>query len=709
MGFFSELKIIDLIFEYLIKSSLVLSASFLMISLFRPKSAALKHFILSFSLISLLLFPFLSSLTIGWETPLLPSWSSDHIYSSAANKVFDENELNINRNFPENSGLENNILFYGDRGTGKDISGSLWPQNGPLKNILGLSLLILWSTGLLFLLTRIFLGLYGAHRLTRQGKKILSFSWQKLMEKLLKSLSLKRKISLFRHSRIKFPLTWGVIKPVIIMPDESRKWTRDQCTSVLLHELSHIKRGDFLVKVIARISCAIFWFNPLSWITYKRMKIEQEKACDEFVIKAGVRPSTYAANLISIKKSAQAHWHPPALVLEAMGENQLQARLTAILKKQFKTKEIKMKTKIMLSLTVILLMIVIGLARPARSIASSEISIGSQALSPGLIQQSTQEKKIDVQEKEKKKEVEEAQKKEAKEKKKNIWITKDGKSITIISKDGSKKIYFLDGDKIEIHEDINGNWTISGDELKFHKGDNVKVIKLKKGSEVHAIDIDTDKDKEGKKRIIILPKVDVHADVFVDFDKNEKLNEKIKEIQEKIQKITEEKVSEALAEIETKTLKEMEEVLAQVSEELAQKSKMLKDIEISLQHVDEGVIDDDIKWVEKIDAHKDIDEDDNLIVAVTHKGEGIKIKIKTGLNGDHKLEYKKIVERLKNELPEGYEVESEFDEEGNTFSITITGDSKDKEKQKAVQDLIKKISEQLKKDKDLVHRKILIK
>lgn len=368
-----------------------------------------------------------------------------------------------------------------------------------------------------------------------------------------------------------------------------------------------------------------------------------------------------------------------------------------------------MKTKIMLSLTVILFMIVIGLARPARSIASSETMSGYQDLSPGLIQQSVQEKKIDVQEKEQKKESKEAQKKEEKEKKKNIWITKDGKSITIISKDGSKKIYFLDGDKIDIHEDIKGDWTISGDELKFHKGDNVKVIKLKKGQGFHVIDIDTDKDKEGKKRIIISPRTDVHADVFLDFETNEKLNEKIKEIQEKIQKITEAKVAEAVAEIETQTLKEVEEVLAKVSEELAHKSKMLKDIEVSLLHEDEVDIHDHIKEIKEIDVHKDIDEDDNLIVAVTHKGEGIQMKIKTGLNGDHKLEYKKIVERLKNELPDGYEVESEFDEEGNTFSITITGDSKDKEQQIAVQDLIKKISEQLEKVKDSGHRKILIK
>ena len=162
MEFILELKIVDLIFEYLIKSSLVLLMSFLMVSLFfyslhsaatnlfgivspcprtpvaKTTSLGKKYFILSFSLISLLLFPLLSSLTIGWETPLLPSWSSEPISSSAANKAPDENELYFQSNF-----AEKNTLFYGIRETARDVPGSLW--HGPLKNILGLSMLILWS------------------------------------------------------------------------------------------------------------------------------------------------------------------------------------------------------------------------------------------------------------------------------------------------------------------------------------------------------------------------------------------------------------------------------------------------------------------------------------------------------------------------------------------------------------------------------------
>ena len=74
MGFLPEPKAIDLICEYLIKSSVVLSFTLFLTFLFRKQSASLRHFLLSVSLIGLLFFPFLSTLTTGWETRLLPSW-----------------------------------------------------------------------------------------------------------------------------------------------------------------------------------------------------------------------------------------------------------------------------------------------------------------------------------------------------------------------------------------------------------------------------------------------------------------------------------------------------------------------------------------------------------------------------------------------------------------------------------------------------------
>ena len=93
-----------------------------------------------------------------------------------------------------------------------------------------------------------------------------------------------------------------------------------------------------MIKILARLSCALYWFNPLSWFAYRWMKKEQEKACDELVLKAGVKPSTYAVNLLTIKKAGHLHWNPPSAVLGAVGKSQLNERLTAILKQQFKPK-----------------------------------------------------------------------------------------------------------------------------------------------------------------------------------------------------------------------------------------------------------------------------------------------------------------------------------------------------------------------------------
>lgn len=748
MEFFSELKIFDLLREYLIKSSLVLTFSLGLIFLFRKKSAALRHFMLSFSLISLLLFPLLSSLSTGWETKLLPARSSEHIYSSAKLGESDKNNILAFKNFEEANTSDKKTLFFGNTEKGKKIPASLWTQIGPLKNTLETCLFILWFTGLFFLFTRIFLGLYGARRLTRQGKNLLSFPWQHLLQKLRKSLSLTRKISLLRHARVLSPLTWGVIRPVIIMPDDSSKWTLDQRNSALFHELSHIKRGDFLIKTAARISCAVFWFNPLSWITYKMMKLEQEKACDEFVIKAGVRPSTYATNLLSIKRLGQAPWNPPSAVLGVMGENQLNKRLLTILKKQFNPKEIKMKTKIMLSLTFILLIVVIGMARPAPSITSSETTIGQKDSSPPVFLQTVQEQ----QKKEQTKESFETQEKESKEKKKkiNIYISKDGKYITISRKDGTKNTFTLKGDDKDyiIIKDKKGNWNISADKLEYHQGDVLKGIKFKKedgylitslkgdknkvielkdhginlyvtkkGQNEHSFGIFTDKDKEGNKIIYVTPDVEFHSDIELD-QTHDKLKKKIKEIQEKLQKITEAKISETLAEIDTQTLKEVEEILAQVSEELAQKSEILKDMKFSIHTKSEGKVHDheedihdhkknyfvlqhkDLNKITEGDSHFFVHKGDHLSGSVKYNDTTFELVFNKALDKELIEKHKEIIENLKKELPAGYKIEAKIDEEAEIFKIIITGDNTTKKEKFKIQHVIDKIIDQIKKVKE---------
>jgi TonB family protein len=94
------------------------------------------------------------------------------------------------------------------------------------------------------------------------------------------------------------PLTCGVLWPLILLPQSARDWNSDRLRAVLLHESAHVRRRDCLAKYVALVSRAILWWNPLAWMLASRLNQEQELACDEAVLAAGVAPRDYAKMLL---------------------------------------------------------------------------------------------------------------------------------------------------------------------------------------------------------------------------------------------------------------------------------------------------------------------------------------------------------------------------------------------------------------------------
>jgi hypothetical protein len=72
----------------------------------------------------------------------------------------------------------------------------------------------------------------------------------------------------------------------------------------MVHEVSHIKRNDPLVHLVISLAAALTWFNPLVWVALSRARTAAERAADDTVIRAGVKPTSYVDTLVDMVKRA---------------------------------------------------------------------------------------------------------------------------------------------------------------------------------------------------------------------------------------------------------------------------------------------------------------------------------------------------------------------------------------------------------------------
>lgn len=103
-------------------------------------------------------------------------------------------------------------------------------------------------------------------------------------EEWRKSHALKRTVEIKESDRIAVPLTYGVIRPVILLPAHADIRERN-LAFVLEHEFIHIRCLDVLLKWILAIICSIYWYNPLIWVMYNLVNRDMELSCDEVLLK----------------------------------------------------------------------------------------------------------------------------------------------------------------------------------------------------------------------------------------------------------------------------------------------------------------------------------------------------------------------------------------------------------------------------------------
>lgn len=150
------------------------------------------------------------------------------------------------------------------------------------------------------------------------------------VEKWLAERPLKRPIWVRQSDRISAPLTYGIFRPVILMPKKTDWKNEKKLQYILLHEYVHIYRYDTVTKLIATLALCIHWFNPFVWVMYILFNRDIELACDESVIRQFGENSKKDYSLMLISMEATKSGLLP--FCSNFSKNSIEERITAIMK-----------------------------------------------------------------------------------------------------------------------------------------------------------------------------------------------------------------------------------------------------------------------------------------------------------------------------------------------------------------------------------------
>ncbi len=163
----------------------------------------------------------------------------------------------------------------------------------------------------------------------RYGLNKVDVQWRIFVQKVSAQMGINRQVRVWLSDLVNSPVTIGYLKPVILLPLAAiNQLTQQQLEAVLLHELSHIRRFDYLINLVTRLIKTLLYFNPFVSTFVKMIEREREKSCDEMVIQFQYDPHGYASALLTLEKANR----PALLVLPAAGrKNDLLNRVEIIL------------------------------------------------------------------------------------------------------------------------------------------------------------------------------------------------------------------------------------------------------------------------------------------------------------------------------------------------------------------------------------------
>ena len=155
-----------------------------------------------------------------------------------------------------------------------------------------------------FLFVRFYLQYRHTQRLFTTGLQKADAEWRIFLQQAVQHMSIKKKVQIWLSSLVDTPVTLGIIKPVILLPVAAvNHLTLKQAEAIILHELNHIRRNDYLVNLLISCVDVILFFNPFARLLTGIIRKERENCCDDMVLQFCYEPHSYASALLKLEQS----------------------------------------------------------------------------------------------------------------------------------------------------------------------------------------------------------------------------------------------------------------------------------------------------------------------------------------------------------------------------------------------------------------------
>lgn len=220
------------------------------------------------------------------------------------------------------------FLYYQNHSSSYAFFENTIRHSNNVLNVCLLSASVTYLLLLVFPAVRLFRNWRFVQVIKTEGWQKADLPYRLYVGKVAWHLGIQKKVKLVVSHLVSSPVTVGYLKPMILLPVAAMNGlTSAQVEAILLHELSHIRRYDYLVNLVVSIVHTLLYFNPFAKLFMNVIESERETCCDELVLQFGYDKVDYASALLQLEKLSGRH---QTLALAAAGKQNLLTRIEKI-------------------------------------------------------------------------------------------------------------------------------------------------------------------------------------------------------------------------------------------------------------------------------------------------------------------------------------------------------------------------------------------